>query len=232
MADNVNKRLNYFKYQFLDEKDFQDEQTYHREMRRLHNQECHTPGVTSGLEVTKTGDRSISVSGGHAIDKQGREIWLEQDISPTIDPAILSNADIYVAISYGDDQLVAPQTISGKDQGFTRTQETAKLEVVTNIADPKVLLTRIKPQGGKIPGNPGDKFEDQRQVSSAKGPLSATQIPDSSISEGKIATNAVTEDKIVANAVTVTKIATNAVTEGKIVANAVTVTKIATNAVT
>ncbi|NES46572.1 hypothetical protein [Moorena sp. SIO2C4] len=68
------QRPNYFTAQFLVEKDFNDEQAYHRDMRLRHNRLLHNWGVVAGLEVTKTGDKKIAVSEGMAIDKDGREI--------------------------------------------------------------------------------------------------------------------------------------------------------------
>jgi len=42
------KRVNYFTYQFLVEKDFTDEQAYHLGMRRRHNRLHHIWGVRKG----------------------------------------------------------------------------------------------------------------------------------------------------------------------------------------
>lgn len=46
------KRLNYFNGQFLKEKDFQEEQSYHRENQRLHNKNLHSWGIVEGLELS------------------------------------------------------------------------------------------------------------------------------------------------------------------------------------
>ena len=51
MPDPI-KRLNYFDHQFMHVEDFTDEQTYHREMRRLHNQLLHTWGICAGLQLS------------------------------------------------------------------------------------------------------------------------------------------------------------------------------------
>src|SRR5882724_3548758 len=81
MADKPTpKRLNYFKSQFLELRDFQDEQTYHLEMLRRHNRGLHGWGVvTGGLQVTLSPDKSsLLITPGSAIDNQGKEIVLEE----------------------------------------------------------------------------------------------------------------------------------------------------------
>lgn len=84
MADEV-KRLKYFLGQFLEEKDFQDEQAYHMEMRRRLNQAQRTPGIVYGLHVkvtpsTDLSDPNITVGLGLAIDNQGRELVIVEPI--------------------------------------------------------------------------------------------------------------------------------------------------------
>ena len=51
---DVIKRLHYFNQQFLTEKDFTDEQNYHLQRRRQHNQFLHSFGIAAGLTVEKT----------------------------------------------------------------------------------------------------------------------------------------------------------------------------------
>ena len=71
------KRPNYFTSQFLVEKDFNDEQAYHVNMRRRHNRLLHAFGVADGLLVTRAGPTSVLVSPGTAVDRDGREIVLQ-----------------------------------------------------------------------------------------------------------------------------------------------------------
>ncbi len=77
--DTEIKRPNYFRAQFLVEKDFQDEQAYHRTMRQQHLLALHSWGVVGdGLSVTRTAgsDRNITISPGFAVDQKGQEIIL------------------------------------------------------------------------------------------------------------------------------------------------------------
>jgi len=68
------KRMNYFKGEFLQEKDFQEEQQYHVDMLRKHNKNLHTWGIADGLDVTTiVGEEKITISKGMAVDAQGRQ---------------------------------------------------------------------------------------------------------------------------------------------------------------
>ena len=69
------KRGNYFQGMMLVDTDFQDEQTYHRQMRHNHNLEMHTWGVVRGLLVSSAAGGALNVSEGLAIDANGRELW-------------------------------------------------------------------------------------------------------------------------------------------------------------
>jgi hypothetical protein len=49
----------------------------HQELRWLHNQSLHQPGVGRGFAVSgKKGDKSVTVQEGYALDREGREIVL------------------------------------------------------------------------------------------------------------------------------------------------------------
>lgn len=58
--------------------DFIAEQQYHAHARYRHSLNLHGSGVVQGLDVTRAGDNSLSVSPGFAIDGKGREIELRQ----------------------------------------------------------------------------------------------------------------------------------------------------------
>lgn len=87
------QRPNYFTSQFLIEEDFNEQQAYHRDMRLRHNRSLHEWGVVEGLEVSKTGEKQITVSEGMAIDKEGREIVILPD-SPLPDTISLEGLDL------------------------------------------------------------------------------------------------------------------------------------------
>jgi hypothetical protein len=122
------KRLNYFNHQFLAEQDFKDEQVYHVDMRRRQNRFLHTWGVADGLEVEGVGDKEVLITRGFAIDKDGREIVLE-------DPArrdvrhLGSNTNGYVVLSYREAFEETDHHGGAGLDAYTRVTESAELRV-------------------------------------------------------------------------------------------------------
>jgi hypothetical protein len=116
------KRLHYFDQQFLVEQDFNDEQRYHVDMRRLHNKAMHTPGVAEGLSVTKTANKAVTVAAGTAIDREGRELVLAapQQVDLSDAAKFPPNGKVCVTINYKDD-LSDP--LPSDPTKFTRTLE-------------------------------------------------------------------------------------------------------------
>lgn len=107
MSDNgSNHRLHYFNNQFLLAKDFADEQEYHLYKRRLHNRTLHTPGISEGLDVQidPKDSKTLTVSKGIAIDRNGNEIVLrsEQRVPLPPQPSDLSSI-VYVSIAYSEE---------------------------------------------------------------------------------------------------------------------------------
>ncbi len=81
------ERLHFFNGQRLFATDLQALEAFNREMRWLHNQSLHQPGIGSGYAVTgKKGDREVSISPGYAIDRDGREIVLTQTHTEPVPP--------------------------------------------------------------------------------------------------------------------------------------------------
>ncbi len=64
--------------QLLLEDDFIDEQQFHVHARYGHSRNLHGFGVVHGLELSRGGDLSVTVSPGYAIDRKGREIELRE----------------------------------------------------------------------------------------------------------------------------------------------------------
>jgi cytoskeletal protein CcmA (bactofilin family) len=135
------KRLNYFDAQFLGETDFTDEQTYHLEMRRRHNRLLHSWGVADGgFPTTKSGDKTILVGAGTAIDKDGREIVL---LDPTkVDlPGSADNQPFYVTARY-DDETWEKEDLDSATRKYRRRTEKPMIEVskAKPAADGSVIL--------------------------------------------------------------------------------------------
>lgn len=97
------KRLNYYNSQFLVETDFNDEQRYHKQMRRLHNRALHTWGVVEGLAVERVPNEvKVTVAPGIAIDRLGQEIVLPERSAALGFDKYDAGAQVYVTIKYMD----------------------------------------------------------------------------------------------------------------------------------
>ncbi len=83
-ASQFVERIQFFNGQRLLASDLQAIEAFHREMRWLHNQSLHQPGVGSGFAISGAkGDRQVVISPGYALDDLGREIVLtETHIEP------------------------------------------------------------------------------------------------------------------------------------------------------
>lgn len=122
MSDNYVRRLNYSNGQLLDVSDFNDEQAYHRDQRRLHNRVLHGWGIVDGLEVDLTDNGTdLAIRPGSALDKDGREIVLT---GPKPEPAkiaarvpALRSVTVYLTIAYRDED--DPATLV-KDKLYAR----------------------------------------------------------------------------------------------------------------
>ena len=68
------ERNNYYYGKLLTSKDFQNEQDYINNKRRLINRVLHGVGIVYGLDVVAADDSSIILQSGMALDAAGREI--------------------------------------------------------------------------------------------------------------------------------------------------------------
>jgi hypothetical protein len=81
------ERQQFFNGQRLFASDLQGIEAFNREMRWLHNQSLHQPGIGNGFAVVgKRGDREVVIRPGYAIDGEGREIVLTQDRVEPVPP--------------------------------------------------------------------------------------------------------------------------------------------------
>lgn len=75
------ERNNYFYGKLLTVRDFETEQKYFNDKRRLLNRLLYGSGVVSGLQVVAIDDKSISVEMGVALDNLGREIVVASPVT-------------------------------------------------------------------------------------------------------------------------------------------------------
>jgi hypothetical protein len=113
------ERLQFFNGQRLFASDLQGIEAFNREMRWLHNQSLHQPGIGNGFAVTgKRNDREVQIGPGYALDTLGREIVLTRGVVEQI-PPVASEPDgqsvfFDLTISYpADDALEVTETRAG-----------------------------------------------------------------------------------------------------------------------
>jgi hypothetical protein len=109
-------------------------QRYHRGLRWLHNRSLHDWGVAVGLTVAgDRGDKTVRISAGAALDRDGREILLARATELAV-PAVASDVGgqaitFYVTASYVEDDQLTPQTRTGdcRTEGAVRLVERCQL---------------------------------------------------------------------------------------------------------
>lgn len=107
------ERAQFFNGQRLFASDLQQLESFNREMRWLHNQSLHQPGIGQGFKVIgQKDDREVTISAGYALDSMGREIVLTEtevlSIPPVADNGAGGSAFYYLTVSYPDDAELVP----------------------------------------------------------------------------------------------------------------------------
>jgi hypothetical protein len=135
--DEIIKRMNYFDRQFLRAADFRVEQSYHLDRHRRHNRLLHTPGLggPNDLRVTgKIGQAHVTVSGGTAIDDEGREIVVPAS-QPPVPLSPIPEAGTYAMYVELIEKPTDPSTDPGID-GLTRMTEEPDFKFKRLTTDP------------------------------------------------------------------------------------------------
>ena len=98
------ERNNYYYGKLLTSRDFQVEQSYLNDKRRLTNRLCCGNGIVSGLKIVEADDTSIILQSGCAIDGAGREIVVPETVVvklATIEGSRNLQTDVaYLSIAY------------------------------------------------------------------------------------------------------------------------------------
>jgi hypothetical protein len=124
------RRMKYFKGEFLDEKDFTDEQQYHIDMLKKHNKNLHSWGIAKGLNVVMgTSRKNVIIESGMAIDAEGHQIIVDENREEII-PENKSTTELYLTISYDEDHVEFIDYITGMERQYTRVEEKPKIEFV------------------------------------------------------------------------------------------------------
>jgi hypothetical protein len=127
------ERIQFFNGQRLFASDLQALESFNREMRCLHNQSLHQPGIGNGYGVAgNIGDRQVTISPGYALDALGEEIILTEPlvlpIPPVADNGSGGSVFYDLTVSYPQDSdLKASETRVGicncPPEGVVRLRE-------------------------------------------------------------------------------------------------------------
>jgi len=128
----IGVRPAYFDGQLLQAEDFIAEQRFHILARRRHTAALHGWGVVRGLEVRPSGDASITVQPGFAVDRQGRELEIEQPMTLELS-GFAPQSRLRIALEYG-------QEAETERQHRNRIESRAVLSASDDPDDPDTLL--------------------------------------------------------------------------------------------
>ncbi len=142
MAD-FPRRVNYFEGQLLSASDLVAEQTYHRDMRYLHNR-LHGYGIITGLEVGVTRGR-VQVSPGIGVDVLGREIVVGTPLQLRLEPRREARRWVRELVIVWHECPANPVTSSDGAVDFTRWVEQPELGLVARgrAATEALVLARL-----------------------------------------------------------------------------------------
>ena len=183
----VGKRVQFFKYQFLDEEDFRAEQKYHIDSRRLHNRTLHTWGIADGLGVERDGPKKIVIHPGSAIDAKGQEIRVNQN--EAIDLSDLNEeTEYHLTVSYEEGYVPEDLRNLGESTQYARTTEFAVIEARNESPSPDGIYIPL----AKLRVNRQGEVSIDRAVRKAAGAM----VPPSSITTEQLADASVTREKL------------------------------------
>lgn len=116
------ERNKYFYGKLLSVDDFDSEQRYMNDKRRIINRLIHGTGVVCGMNVVLVDDITISVENGFALDFSGREIVIEQPVTKKLSlidgfndytEQDEANNNLYLCIEYDEKEKDVVHSIAG-----------------------------------------------------------------------------------------------------------------------
>ena len=120
------ERNKYFYGKLLSVDDFETEQRYMNDKRRIINRFVHGAGVVCGMNVVPVDDITVSVEMGLALDFAGREIMIEQPVIKRLSmidgfddytEADEENSSLYLCIEYAETEKDPVHSIAGMKEG-------------------------------------------------------------------------------------------------------------------
>ena len=139
------ERNHYFSGKLMTVRDFESEQTYLNDKRRLGNRMLHGAGIVSGLGVLLADSQSFSLEAGMALDYLGREIVVREPSVKRLSVIkgfenIQGSQDVYLGIAYREELQEGTFAVSGQEGGvreeFNRVREGYELFLTTRRPNP------------------------------------------------------------------------------------------------
>lgn len=141
------ERNRYFYGKLLTVRDFESEQKYFNDKRRLSNRLLHGSGVACGLQVVAVDDKTISLETGVAIDYAGREIVVASPFTQKLSmiEGFTNNEyaqNIYLCIAYDEKGKEPVHSVAGSStrpeevSEYNRIQESYRLFIREEAPDP------------------------------------------------------------------------------------------------
>ena len=113
------ERNNYFYGKLLTSRDFEDEQNYMNNKRRLINRVLHGAGIVYGLDVVAVDESSVVIQSGLALDSSGREIVVPSTqvvkLSTIRGYSDLKTSSVGLGIAYAEEKTEPVYAVMNKD---------------------------------------------------------------------------------------------------------------------
>ena len=113
------ERNNYFYGKLLTSRDFEDEQNYMNNKRRLINRVLHGAGIVYGLDVVAVDESSVVIQSGLALDSSGREIVVPSTqvvkLSTIRGYSDLKTGSVCLGIAYAEEKTEPVYAVMNKD---------------------------------------------------------------------------------------------------------------------
>ncbi len=186
------ERLNFFKGLFVLAEDWQKDQRYHLDKRRMHNMYLHTPGVVFGcledLKVTIIREgTAINIAPGYAMDGLGRDLYLPESKEIQLPPLRSFNPPTKVYITLRSHERETDMRANHANPQYSGNAFIAEESMVEFTKEPpdnnnRIELARVdlsedavNLKDAALPGNPGPNEIDLTRVPAAG--TRATQRP-------------------------------------------------------
>jgi hypothetical protein len=157
------ERNNYYYGKLLSVEDFNLEQKYINDKRRMLNRYVLGTGIVAGMYVVSVDERTISVESGFALDSLGREIVIDIPVIKKLslidgfDSCIRSGNDsyMYLCVEYSEAEKGAVHNVTGNSEAagesFNKIQECYRLYFTDNEPENDILA-------------PSDLYEQKKTI--------------------------------------------------------------------